>query len=409
MSKKSILLICSSFYPFNTSGALRLHAFARGLINHGYSVHVLTVDTPDLHHHQVQNGTFPEKEKLNISRSRALDITEILSYRGKYPSFLCTPDRYWPWFAFSFKKASALIKTHNIVYVLSSSPVQTSHLIAAYAKKKCKVRWIADFRDPWLYSKLHNGHSGAQLLLEACLERYVVESSDIITVTNNRFRHYLQQRYHKGQIQVIQNGFNESDFLESRTVGNRSKCTLLHAGNMYSTIRDPSALFEAISQLKNEGAVNRENLMLSLLGPGEAYESEAFSKELMNLGIDDLVEISSRIPHTASIQRMLGSDCLILLQCADFLQFQIPAKAYEYVRCRKPILAMVSHGATSDFLKEINPHWILSPEDTKGIKAFIKKIINNDPSIQNSCSLETLSQFERSNQTSKLVDILDSW
>ncbi|MEG0883603.1 MAG: glycosyltransferase, partial [Janthinobacterium sp.] len=52
-----------------------------------------------------------------------------------------------------------------------------------------------------------------------------------------------------------------------------------------------------------------------------------------------LVTLAPLQPHGAALQEMLAADGLLLLQAAN-CNAQIPAKLYEYLRCRRPILAL---------------------------------------------------------------------
>ena len=76
-------------------------------------------------------------------KSRALDYI-----RGNY--FIPDPRRFW--IRPSVKRLSKLIKEENIEIVITTGPPHSMHLIGLGLKRKLKIKWIADFRDP--FSKL---------------------------------------------------------------------------------------------------------------------------------------------------------------------------------------------------------------------------------------------------------------
>jgi hypothetical protein len=67
----------------------------------------------------------------------------------------------------------------------------------------------------------------------------------------------------------------------------------------------------------------------------------------------DLVEFAPGVSYLESLQEMLASDCLLIIQGSLF-DNQIPGKVYEYIRTRKPILGAVTKtGATSELFVKI--------------------------------------------------------
>jgi hypothetical protein len=60
---------------------------------------------------------------------------------------------------------------------------------------------------------------------------------------------------------------------------------------------------------------------------------------LGQLRIDDIVMLEPRVGYREALAEMLAADGLLVLQAAN-CNYQVPAKLYEYLRARRPILAL---------------------------------------------------------------------
>jgi hypothetical protein len=68
--------------------------------------------------------------------------------------------------------------------------------------------------------------------------------------------------------------------------------------------------------------------------------------------VAELVELAPPLPYRAALAEMLAADGLLLLQAAN-CNGQIPAKLYEYLRARRPLLALTDPaGDTAAALRE---------------------------------------------------------
>jgi len=398
---KKILIITSNFHPYNTSGTLRINSFCKAFFKHGYTIDVLTRDSQQSY----ERCPFDTSNEVRVFRAPARDIKHTLSFRGWYPSLLGIPDRYWTWYFTSKCLFKHLSQSYTVM--LSSSPVQTAHLIAHRLKTKFGWPLICDFRDPWVLSKKAEKCSWYQLILEKWLESKAVRAADLVTVTNDRFKEYFASKYKK-EVHTISNGFVPQDFSELKPhKAQPDKLTFCHAGSLYGQYRDPSPLLKAMSELKLQKVIDSNRFVLQLIGGGEKLYSSEFQKLLTDLGIQDMVDIVPRVTHKESLEFMMAADCLVLLQCDPALRFQIPAKLYEYLYCKKPILGMVAPGATEDILLGINHQWIVRPDDQLGLQRYIELFLAGDDALFALPSDEAVKAFSRDIQAEQLFRLAE--
>jgi glycosyltransferase involved in cell wall biosynthesis len=202
---------------------------------------------------------------------------------------------------------------------------------------------------------------------------------------------------------VIPNGYDEEDFAgidSSVLASNGHPVKLLHAGVIYTDDRDPTAFFQALSRLKADGTLSANVASIDLRASGS---EDHYSSILSNLKIDDIVRLLPALPHRKALEECANADALLLFQAAS-CNHQIPAKAYEYLRLGKPVLALTpEEGDTAKLLDEVGGATIVDlgkeEEIYRAIPTFLTSIRNSTHAIPNA---ERASRYSRKYQTYQL-------
>jgi len=98
---------------------------------------------------------------------------------------------------------------------------------------------------------------------------------------------------------------------------------------------------------------------------------------LQQLKLVDVVNISSRLSYSECLQRQLQSHILLLLQTGEDTRTLIPAKAFEYLRIGRPILAVVPESASSELFQDVGGARIVHPLDPNGMKTAIRGMVRD--------------------------------
>jgi len=114
------------------------------------------------------------------------------------------------------------------------------------------------------------------------------------------------------------------------------------------------------------------------------------------------------MPYRQALQECADADGLLLFQAAD-CDKQIPAKAYEYLRIGKPILALTTHtGDTAALLREVGGATIvnIASEDEiyEGLSAFVDVLRVGTHPVPDANKIQ---RFTRQNQAGELAKVLD--
>ncbi|OYO29308.1 glycosyltransferase [Janthinobacterium sp. PC23-8] len=324
------------------SGVLRTQGFARYLPAAGWQPLVLTASARA---HVHTSDDYPGDGELTVRRSAALDAARHLSLRGRYPACLALPDRWSSWWLSAVPAGLAMIRRYRPEAIWSTYPIATAHLIGLTLHKLTGLPWIADQRDPMIddsdpqapypaNTRLHRLHGWIEQRIAARSAAIVCTTPGAISAHRRRLSQVTAERFC-----LIENGYDEEGFMNSAGQAqdrHRSRFLLLHSGVIYPSERDPQALFAALARLRQGGVLTAHNFQLLLRATGhDAWLAGLLAK----YGIADLVTIAPLLAHQQALREMQSADGLLLLQAAN-CNAQIPAKLYEYLRCRRPVLAL---------------------------------------------------------------------
>lgn len=374
---KRVLMIAFHFPPSSMgSGHLRTLGFVRSLPQFGWEPIVLSVNATALPRVDARNLDLVPGH-CRVYRSPALDVRRHLSIRGKYFGFLAQPDGWASWWPMAVMQGRRLIREHRIDAIWSTYPIMTAHCIAYTLSRMFGLPWVADFRDPVAGSvgKENRYSATSQHRWE---RRIAGTAAHTVFTTPGAMASYAASypdTAAAGRVSVIPNGYDEDLFDDmpeppARVPGR--PLTLLHSGTLYPDGRNPMSFLTALANLKAKGLLSEGDLRVVLRASGS---ETAYGAELRRLGLERMITLAPPICSREALLEQAGADGLLLFQGRRF-DHQIPAKVYEYLRMRRPILALVGLGGDTDtFLRSTGCARIVAMDDTAaiedGIVAFV--------------------------------------
>ena len=145
--------------------------------------------------------------------------------------FLPDPRIFWvkPTVRFLLK----FLKGRDQPVLITTGPPHSIHLIGLRLSRKMKIKWIADFRDPWgeWFQFKHLRVSPLIMQAHRRMERKVSQKADkIITVSDAMGSYY--DALNPGNVRVIRNGFDPEDFNQDVIRSHPTKFTITHTGTI---------------------------------------------------------------------------------------------------------------------------------------------------------------------------------
>ena len=248
------------------------------------------------------------------------------------------PDARKYWVRPSIKFLYDVIEKEGIDTVITTGPPHSVHLIGHYLKEFKKVKWIADFRDPWTTIGYHKKFKLTSLAKyrHKNLEQLVLSNADKIVVTSKTTQQEFQQ-ITKQPIAVITNGY---DTITPANISLDKKFTLSHIGSML-TGRNPKNLWKVLAELIHENEAFKKALQLQFIG----VVSDDVLQTIKGCGLEAYVNVIGYVSHEEAIQYQQKSQVLLLAEIDSPETIGIiPGKLFEYMAAERPIIGIGPEG-----------------------------------------------------------------
>ena len=394
-----------------SSGVQRTLRFSSYLLDYGWRAIVLTVN-PRAYPSTSKDLIGDIPNEVVVKRCFTLDAARHLSVKRKYLKIFALPDRWSNWKISAIPNGLYLIKKYKPDFIWSTYPIASAHQIAAVLQKNSDIPWIADFRDPMIQPS-HPKDIRTRSIYKKIEKNTVENASKLIFTTPGALKIY-KEKYpleHKDKFSCITNGYDENCFAVAEKSVNvnyksNNKNTFIHSGVLYPQGRNPLKLFQAISELKKEGGISEDTIEIILRATGH---DKFYLKTLSDLNINGIIKLKPPIAYNAAVAEMIQADCLLLIQGAEF-NHQIPAKVYEYLRAKKPIIALAEEFSdTAQLLKESGCAFTASLDDKSAIKKILLEYLNSDRATKmKNVSEGFIEKYSRKSKAKELAEILDN-
>ena len=375
---RSALMIAFHFPPFaQSSGSIRSLSFVRRLPKHDWQPVVLTAQ-PSVYPETDEGSLALVPQSVRVVRAAGLDVARHLAIAGRYPTWLATPDRWNTWAAAAFIAGLACIRRDPPSVIWATFPIASALVAAMALHTVTKIPLIVDLRDPMIYEGWPENR-WIRATYRRIERRAVTLAAAVIVTTPSARRFYIERYPHLPALRfrMIANGVDDTmdDAAPPTRVTWVEPIVLVHSGLMEIPDRDPTAFLEAVAQMRKQGDIANDTLRVTLRATGRDDE---YRRQIAKLGINDIVTIEGRISHAEALNEMRSADGLILFQGAQCNR-QIPAKAYEYLACRRPIIGLVD--ASGDTYELVADQWqvpyVADMSSVPGIVDVLRKFISD--------------------------------
>ncbi len=368
-------------------------------------VTVLTITANAYEHQNQKNYQLLNGIDADIHRALGFDASRQLSIKGKYISAMTWPDKWSSWSPFAIVKALWLNLTRKYDVLWVTFPIPSALLIGLVVKKITRIPMILDLRDPvweeetWAETTRNRILKWLEVKMMEQADKVIFTSPGTIEKYRLRYPQLIAQKAH-----LILNGYDEDDFKDivPRCEKNGKK-VFLHSGLIPPYERDPSAFFQAISRLKRNRRIDASQVEFRLRATGH---ENLYKDRVKELDIDDLVTFPGPIAYHDALAEIMDADVLMIFQDRT-CDWQIPAKLFEYMRAKRPMLVWASDGSdTTNLLKAYDDYHLTAPlDDTDRIESQICRFIERDDWTPREGDI---SLFSRKAQAKELADIMKS-
>lgn len=379
------ILIVSYYYPPRAIiGARRPAALAKYLTRDGHEVTVLTSPVNGL-----EPSAGPGREirardlltsRLNWRRAKALgtstgsgDVT--FQGAGLWGSLFVPDVQLLSWAPFATVAALRHARRWRPDVVVTTSPVESAHLVGLALKRILGVPWVVDLRDGWRFEAPRDEWpTTLQRSLDDALERTVLTAADRVVTVSEPLSADLRRRLDLS-ITTVSNGFDPDDLrsdaeLPAGTV-DPNRLTLVHTGGLGSQ-RTLAPIIEALCALRREDPASAARFQLLVAGAQTDAERRLYGAD----GLGDLVRPLGMLPRAQALALQRRADVLLLVT-SGVRTGEATGKLFEYLAARRPILVLGDNSEAARIVAESHSGWAIPVRDPHAALRALRQIIDN--------------------------------
>lgn len=256
--------------------------------------------------------------------------------------------------------------------IMTWSPFHSVNPVMVRLKKnRPRVRWIAQFSDPWARNPLEN--SWLRKIWNWWHEPRAVEAADFI-IHSSGYSLKLMMEGRAAEImnktEVIPHPFDDALY-PMRPKTKNKRITLRYIGMLFGR-RSPEPLFQALNELFARRQDMKGGLHVELVGyvPHEMLETPA----ARSLPVDTVSHVPG-VSYVESLAKMYDADILVLIEADVKKNLFVPSKLADYMGACTPIVGIAPPGGSEDILKGLKC-WGAPPSDIKGIAGALEAAVD---------------------------------
>lgn len=428
---KKILIIVYYWPPSGGSGVQRWVKLAKYLVGQGIQVHVLTVDEKKASYLQLDQSLLEEVDPgILVTKTSSFEIINVFARifgKKKVPtagfynldkkslvhnlgliirSNLFIPDPRRGWNSFAYDKALEIIQREGIRKVITTSPPHSSQLIGLKLKKKLKIEWTADLRDPWtdiFYYPLLK-HSALSRRIDRNYEKMVLLNADHILTVSKGLKEVFtckDSRIDPDKIHIIPNGFDSSDFDGLKPRGPGKDFVIGYTGTI-SEQYEPWGFLRAFSKFLKQGGEKARLEITGTIAP-------SITSFIEQLGIGASISINPPVPHKDIPAILSGKSALLLvIPKVTHAELILTGKLFEYLAARRPVILIgPEKGDAASIIAECESGASFGWDDESEITNHLQMLKKqHDEGVNIKAGNNYVEKYSRSAQAKEIKNIL---
>jgi glycosyltransferase involved in cell wall biosynthesis len=421
---KRVLMIIPFFPPMGGGGVYRPLSMVKYLSRNGWEP---TVVAPRGDAFWIRDDGLERQvpQECHVVRTDTLSGQSILARRrGEAPaaqrrssrgfglarrvaSALLMPDTYRGWIPYAMRAARGVMRERSFDAIYSTSPPETSHLIARKLHNETGLPWVADFRDPWMNLHLLPRPTPLHTWLHRRMERSVCERAHVV-VTTRWHEALLRDRYRRSpSITRISNGYDAGEAEGVAGVLPPPKpFRITHAG-MLTQNRSAVPFLNGLWRFLDARPEAANDVDVLFVGARE----DANERAAKELNLSKQVRFADTSPHSETLKTQRASHILLLIKHVNpDYDGLVPGKLYEYVGMRRPILALAPSGEARDIVEKLGRGETPKHDDPVDIARAIDRLYDayREGALEERYDLSPRPELTRERLAEKMAAVLDA-
>lgn len=435
IESRRVLFVSYGFPPVGGAGVQRTAKFVKYLQRFGWSASVLTVANPsvplfdrslleDIPKHTLirKARTWEPGYSLKSLIAAGNDKHEhglgavrgLIKHLGrKFVNGVLQPDPQALWIVPAIREGRRFLRETPHAAIVASGPPFSTFLIGAALSGHARIPLVLDYRDEWNLSNayLENRRPGFfSRLIQQRMQNRVVRAASALIATTQASAQALEvirdDARATARVHCIYNGFDSNDFPPLAPPSNTRSCyRLVYVGTLWN-LTSVEPLIRAVEHLAQRSPALTARLELVFAGRRTAPQQQL---------VDRLKRLPCRVvehaytDHAQAIDLLRSADglCLLLTDVPGGERV-VPAKLFEYMAAKRPIVAIAPPGEVWELLAEYPSAQRFRPAEHERLAAFLANAAECRPHNRAPTFTDWNGErYTRRYQTGQLADILE--
>jgi glycosyltransferase involved in cell wall biosynthesis len=386
-----VLIVSFYFPPAGGGGVQRVLKLCRHLPELGIDVDVLAPDDPKwgavdpglaadippgttVHRARYRGPSHAQTPAARLAAAHGIGALGVRAALLGRSALL--PDPEVAWLPDALRAGVGAVRERGIDVVLSTSPPNSAHVIAAAIARRTGVPFVADFRDSWLanpHRRYERRSVRAKRAVEGRIARAALRRVAAISAVTPAIAEEARELAPEGTpVRVVANGCDFDEFA-GLAYARGERMRIVHAGAFFGQ-RTPRPFLGAFTTLLRERPELRGRVQAAFLGELRPADREW----ALGLGLGDALALEGFRPHAEAIAAMRAADVLLLLvpRAGGRGLLVVSGKVFEYLAAERPILALVPpEGDAATLLRDTGSAWIADPDDEAAIGTALAEAV----------------------------------
>jgi glycosyltransferase involved in cell wall biosynthesis len=342
------------------------------------------------------SGSSPGKKRLGSKMSRTY-------FRRWLSSWYYVTDSRGSWnSAAATRIKEQLVKNKFDVLIFSLPPYSVALLAAEFSNQQ-PVTVGLDMRDPWTINPYKIYPTFLHRWIDRKRECESISKIDFLISAYESIPEYFTGKvpgFEPARCLVLPNGYDEADFqdLPEYTLPVKGNFHLAFSGSFYSHLNNPDQIFTALKILREQGMI----IHFHHLGTS-VYD---VSKRAAKFSLHEQFHGWGYQTHRECLAILNGMDgfVLILDERIRNAEKTVGGKLYEYLRLKKPVLAIVpEQGEAARIIRETDSGIVCSGPGIDAVVQAIKDLHGR----QRKFSFKNIELYDRQHQAERLNYFLE--
>jgi glycosyltransferase involved in cell wall biosynthesis len=428
-----VLFVSYTFPPVGGAGVQRLTKWLKYLPRHGWQASVLTTENASV---PLTDGSLARDvpAETRVVRARTLEPSYqakaavlkqaerprrsvgagLRSAARSVANLALQPDPQVLWAPAALRAGRHLLSEVPHDVVVATAPPFSTLLVGARLARAAGLPLVLDYRDEWDISSRYwenRPRDAVSRWVQARMQANALRRAQLVVATTQRSTTRLAEKCRvvgsEARTRCIYNGYDAEDFDEALSPrASREAYRLVYLGTLWA-LTDATPLVEGVVRLAAESPGQAKSLEIVFAGRRTAEQSAVLARLE---GLPCRVGVLDYVEHAQAVRMMReASGLCLLLSGLPAAERVVPAKLFEYMAARRPILGVLPDGECRDLLEGHPAAIVCDPREPGSVaRALSQEIARAASGREPEWGSWDPSRYSRTHLTAELAEALDT-